>query len=66
MIKAIVKLFMVNPWQRNILWCDEMGLTLENNRSCAPRLSEPEMDRPKTEPTVRQVYSSNKKQLPYD
>jgi hypothetical protein len=66
MIKAIVKLFIVKPWQKYILWCDEMGLTLENKRSCAPRLSEPEIDRPETEPAVIQIDIGNQKPLSHD
>jgi hypothetical protein len=62
MVNAIIKLFIVKPWQKYILWCDDMGLTLENKRSCVPRLSEPEMDRPKAEPTVHQIYRANEKQ----
>ncbi|MGK0408258.1 MAG: hypothetical protein ACJASB_000403 [Shewanella psychromarinicola] len=62
MVNAIIKLFTVKPWQKYIFWCDDKGLTLENKRSCVPRLSKPEMDRPKTEPTVHQVYRGNEKQ----
>ncbi len=28
-------------WHRYISWCDRMGLTLENKRSCVPYSSEP-------------------------
>ncbi|GIU30703.1 hypothetical protein TUM4433_21460 [Shewanella schlegeliana] len=30
-------------WARYIRWCDSMGLTPENRRSCAPRLSDPKL-----------------------
>ncbi|GGI72906.1 DUF5363 family protein [Shewanella gelidii] len=30
-------------WQSYINWCDRMGLTPENQRCCAPKLSEPEV-----------------------
>ncbi|WP_076412778.1 hypothetical protein [Shewanella sp. UCD-KL12] len=30
-------------WKTYISWCDRMGLTPENRRSCAPRLSEPSL-----------------------
>ena len=42
MIKALFRLFIIKPWQGYISWCDDMGLTLENKRSCMPMLSEPE------------------------
>ncbi|WP_299803703.1 hypothetical protein [uncultured Shewanella sp.] len=29
-------------WYKYIQWCDSMGLTPENRRSCAPRLTDPE------------------------
>ncbi|GIU26615.1 hypothetical protein [Shewanella sp. MBTL60-007] len=35
--------FIKNVWAKYIQWCDAMGLTPENRRSCAPRLSEPEL-----------------------
>lgn len=28
-------------WERYIQWCDSMGLTPENRRSCMPKLSDP-------------------------
>jgi hypothetical protein len=64
MIKAIFRLFIVKPWQRYILWCDEMGLTLENKRSCVPRLSEPKNEASTSEPVINQ--NSNKNEQPYD
>lgn len=33
----------IRSWRRYIRWCDRMGLTPENRRSCAPRLEEPEL-----------------------
>ncbi|ABV88369.1 hypothetical protein [Shewanella pealeana] len=30
-------------WHQYIQWCDSMGLTPENRRSCAPRLTDPEL-----------------------
>ncbi|MCC4832223.1 hypothetical protein LMH66_06220 [Shewanella sp. 10N.7] len=32
------------PWKAYIRWCDKMGLTLENKRSCAPRIEEPQLN----------------------
>jgi hypothetical protein len=64
MIKAIFRLFIVKPWQRYILWCDEMGLTLENKRSCVLRLSEPKNEASTSEPVINQ--NGNKKEQPYD
>ncbi|WP_299787030.1 hypothetical protein [uncultured Shewanella sp.] len=32
----------VRLWNAYTNWCDRMGLTPENRRSCAPRLNEPE------------------------
>jgi hypothetical protein len=61
MIKAILKLFLIKPWQRYILCSDGLGLTLENKRSCAPRLSESENEASTSEPTVCQDAISNKK-----
>jgi len=63
MIKAIFKLFMIKPWQRYILCCDELELTLENKRSCAPRLSESEHEASTSEPTVCLYAISNKKSV---
>ena len=33
----------IAPWNAYIRWCDKMGSTLENKRSCAPRLEEPSL-----------------------
>ncbi|ABI70851.1 hypothetical protein CXF78_00660 [Shewanella sp. 11B5] len=66
MIKAIFRLFIVKPWQRYILWCDEMGLTLENKRSCVPRLSEPTNEASISEPVIKQNVIGNKKERHYD
>ena len=33
----------VKWWRAYIAWCDRMGLTPENQRCCAPKLSEPEL-----------------------
>ncbi|GIU13138.1 MULTISPECIES: hypothetical protein [unclassified Shewanella] len=30
-------------WYQYIQWCDSMGLTPSNRRSCAPRLADPEL-----------------------
>lgn len=30
-------------WQQYIDWCDRMGLTPDNRRSCMPRLADPEL-----------------------
>ncbi|WP_190273169.1 hypothetical protein [Shewanella sediminis] len=35
--------WIVRLWSRYIGWCDRMGLTPENRRSCAPRLTDPEL-----------------------
>jgi len=35
--------WIVRLWSRYISWCDRMGLTPENRRSCAPRLTDPEL-----------------------
>lgn len=35
--------WIVKIWRGYIAWCDEMGLTPENRRCCAPRLEEPEL-----------------------
>lgn len=35
--------WIVRLWNRYINWCDRMGLTPENRRSCAPRLKDPEL-----------------------
>ncbi|WP_220493988.1 hypothetical protein, partial [Shewanella sp. SG41-4] len=62
----VFRLFIVKPWQKYILWCDEMGLTLENKRSCVPRLSEPRLDASTSKPVINQNVVSNKKERPYD
>ncbi|MGS0680560.1 hypothetical protein ACVBIL_05275 [Shewanella sp. 125m-7] len=35
-------------WQKYIQWCDQMGLTADNRRCCAPHLTEPELTAPKS------------------
>ncbi len=35
--------WIVRLWSGYINWCDRMGLTPENRRSCAPRLTDPEL-----------------------
>lgn len=35
--------WIVSLWTRYINWCDRMGLTPENRRSCAPWLTDPEL-----------------------
>lgn len=35
--------WIVRLWSAYINWCDRMGLTPENRRSCAPRLTDPEL-----------------------
>ncbi|WP_185972877.1 hypothetical protein [Shewanella hanedai] len=35
--------WIVKGWRGYIAWCDRMGLTPENRRSCAPRLQDPEL-----------------------
>ncbi|ABO24685.1 hypothetical protein SHLO109777_06190 [Shewanella loihica] len=37
----------VKWWRAYIAWCDRMGLTPENQRCCAPKLSDPHLDKPK-------------------
>ncbi|GIU50336.1 hypothetical protein TUM4249_10430 [Shewanella sp. KT0246] len=39
-----LKKILVKTWMAYIRWCDQMGFTLENKRSCAPRLEEPELN----------------------
>ncbi|WP_428636416.1 hypothetical protein [Shewanella sp.] len=34
---------LVKWWQAYVAWCDRMGLTPENQRCCAPKLSEPDL-----------------------
>ncbi|QYJ92058.1 hypothetical protein [Shewanella halotolerans] len=36
----------VKWWRAYIAWCDRMGLTPENQRCCAPKLSDPHLDKP--------------------
>ncbi|QYJ99742.1 hypothetical protein K0J45_14470 [Shewanella alkalitolerans] len=36
----------VKWWRAYIAWCDRMGLTPENQRCCAPKLSDPQLDKP--------------------
>ena len=35
--------WIVKVWRGYIVWCDRMGLTPDNRRSCAPRLQDPEL-----------------------
>lgn len=32
---------LLGVWKHYIQWCDSMGLTPENRRSCMPKLSDP-------------------------
>ncbi|MCG9712010.1 hypothetical protein L1D29_04175 [Shewanella insulae] len=36
----------VKWWRAYTAWCDRMGLTPENQRCCAPKLSDPELGGP--------------------
>ncbi|QBF82201.1 hypothetical protein EXU30_05415 [Shewanella maritima] len=44
MLQKFLRVCVIRPWRAYISWCDEMGLTLENKRSCAPRREEPDIE----------------------
>ncbi|MFT5704431.1 MAG: hypothetical protein ACI8SK_000378 [Shewanella sp.] len=42
--------WIVKGWRGYIAWCDSMGLTAENRRSCAPKLQDSELVSVKHDP----------------
>lgn len=48
-------------WARYISWCDSMGLTPENRRSCAPRLSDPQLQFNNRKPGIDEPLHSKDK-----
>lgn len=49
--------WIVRLWSCYISWCERMGLTPENRRSCAPRLEDPELSIKRHERTERDALS---------
>lgn len=57
----------VKWWRAYIAWCDRMGLTPENQRCCAPKLSDPELNEPKLSESALTAHQAEKpQQAPHD